>query len=85
MPRVPASACPTCGTGLDAAADIHDPDALPSPGDPTLCLHCGDLLVFTPSRSVRRPTVFERAELMALPEVRQAVDQIASFRASRQN
>lgn len=43
--RVPDSECPTCGRPLSAAS--HSTDlAMPSPGDVSLCLYCGEMLEF---------------------------------------
>ncbi len=41
-----ASDCPTCGADLNAATAMSDPESSPSPGDLSLCIKCGELLVF---------------------------------------
>jgi hypothetical protein len=55
--RVPASPCPTCGTELDGAANVHGPSPLPEPGDLTVCIECAALLTYSATLS-----------LVALPE-----------------
>lgn len=39
------SICPKCGKVLDAATSIEE-GAIPSPGDITICMYCGELLRF---------------------------------------
>jgi len=42
--RLPSSACPVCGTLLDAATGKTG--TRPKPGDLTLCIKCGEILIF---------------------------------------
>lgn len=42
---IPPSQCPTCMKVLDRSAPEDDGDG-PSRGDMTVCLHCGEILVF---------------------------------------
>jgi hypothetical protein len=43
--RVPGARCLYCGTQLDAASSMFG-DHKPSPGDATICLYCGHIMVF---------------------------------------
>lgn len=44
--RVPESCCPACGRRADAATAVDGSGAMPSPGDVTVCIGCGDALTF---------------------------------------
>lgn len=48
MSRVPESPCPSCGHVMNGATDPDDLDAVPVPGDATVCINCAALLVFGP-------------------------------------
>ncbi|WP_395753360.1 hypothetical protein [Prosthecobacter sp.] len=43
---LPVSPCPCCYAALEAATGITDTNALPQPGDVTLCMYCGAKLKF---------------------------------------
>ena len=38
--------CPTCGAGFDAASAVDGKDVAPTPGDISVCLYCGEWLMF---------------------------------------
>jgi hypothetical protein len=61
--RVAKSICPFCDYGIDAASSTHD--AVPSPGDVTVCLSCASILILTAEMTVRRPFYGEIAALFA--------------------
>ena len=44
--HTPESSCPNCGKVLDAAT--HPGDAVPRPGDLTMCAVCGEFSEFGP-------------------------------------
>jgi len=58
--------CPHCGYTLDAHGTVPgEPDSAPSPGDATVCIGCGGVLVFTEELGLRAATdeemrVFDR-------------------------
>lgn len=58
------TSCPTCDYAADAATCVDKRDARPRVGDITLCLKCGEILIFDEDMKVRLPLVFE---LMNLP------------------
>jgi len=75
--RVPGSDCPACGYHIDAATCVEG-NYQPSPGDPTVCVACGAVLVFTEARTLRATTAAEVATFPAetrrlLTKVQQAV------------
>lgn len=48
--RHATSNCPNCGAGFDSASPIGDDTTLePSPGDISICLYCGEWLMFDDS------------------------------------
>jgi hypothetical protein len=63
--QIPMSKCPECGHILDAANCVSDgrPPAAPEPGDFTVCLNCGHLLVFDDNLGTREPNVEEAREI----------------------
>jgi hypothetical protein len=60
--RVPKSVCPICFTALDAASGVGG-DLVPSEGDVTVCLECGNIAVFTVDLRLRVPTEEEFSQL----------------------
>lgn len=66
--RMPLSSCVECGKELDGASALG-PDASPSPGDVTLCIHCGSASIFTEELLLRRPTAEEFCDISLMPGV----------------
>jgi hypothetical protein len=63
-------ACPFCGHWLDRLwAGPGNPEATPRPGDVTICIKCGGLMILDPDLRVRPPTDDEQAEALADPQV----------------
>lgn len=56
--------CPTCSAVLDGCSTMHDDSEGPQPGDPTICIKCSDVLVFTEGMGLRR---IEKKDLAAMP------------------
>lgn len=56
--------CPTCSKALPLSTCLHG-KAKPSPGDFSLCIGCGDILVFSETMDLRIPMI---AELMNLDQ-----------------
>lgn len=46
--------CPECGYGVDSATNAEDSTDAPRPGDFSICLYCGTILVFTEDLSLRK-------------------------------
>lgn len=61
--------CPQCGTILDVHESLDDPLSAPDPGDATICMHCGQLLVFTETPGVRFPRLQELEHYLKDPRV----------------
>ena len=60
--ELPESPCPGCGR-ICASASSIDHNALPKPGDPTVCDACGELLVFGRDLKLRKPDFRELRDL----------------------
>ena len=61
--RLTERECLGCGGLIDAAAAPMDDNAIPSPGDVTICIHCGYLMAFADDLSYRGLTEKEMDEL----------------------
>jgi len=55
--------CTACGKLCDAATIANADDAVPSPGDVTICFDCGHIMVFTKDMRLRDPTAAECLEI----------------------
>jgi hypothetical protein len=53
--RTPATWCPECQCKLEAASDLDTHKAIPVPGDLSLCIHCGTVLIFDQFLTPVRP------------------------------
>jgi hypothetical protein len=73
---VPESKCLSCGKVLDRATNMFDGGWRPSPGDYSICIACGHLMIFADDLRLRELTVMECVEiagdkrLLALRRVR---------------
>lgn len=67
--RVPRSICTACGKLLDSAACVGEDDMVPNPGDFTVCIGCGHLMVFGEGMILRDPFDDELVELAGDPRV----------------
>jgi hypothetical protein len=56
--HIPKSACTNCGKVLDGATCVGT-DAAPDPGDATICINCGHLMVFDAALGLRELTAEE--------------------------
>ena len=52
---VPESRCPHCKAKLDAAFEVGGDDS-PSQGNVSLCLHCGNWMVYGPDMKLTQPS-----------------------------
>jgi Zn ribbon nucleic-acid-binding protein len=60
--RVPVSKCPVCGEPNDMAASI-EADVTPKPGDFSVCLECGHVMVYDYELKLREPTSADLIEI----------------------
>jgi hypothetical protein len=67
--RLSESNCPACGKGFNAATAAVG-DAVPKPGDWTLCIECGVVLAFDETLMPRALTEDEQREAEADPRIR---------------
>jgi hypothetical protein len=66
--KMPGARCTNCRCMVTAATDAFDDNA-PSPGDATVCLMCGHLMIFTKALQLRDPTDAEQIELAGDPRI----------------
>lgn len=73
--KVPDSKCTACGYAMNGAICVGE-DAAPDPGDFTVCIECGHLMIFGDGLILRNPTDAEMIEiagderLLAIQEAR---------------
>lgn len=60
--RLQESRCLGCGKLLDCASCLQHDDA-PGPGDVTICLDCGHIMIFTDDMGLRNPNFAEIHDL----------------------
>lgn len=63
--RVPPTPCPWCGYLCDAATPVGDKDAVPKPGDYSVCIECSSINRFDGMLILVRA---KEAEWQAAPE-----------------
>jgi len=61
--RLPESECLRCGKKVNAASCVADDNAVPEPGDVTICIACGHLMAFADDLSYRELTDEEVLEV----------------------
>jgi hypothetical protein len=60
--RMKSCPCTNCGKMQNAATGVNE-DCAPSPGDCSICLDCGHLMVFADDLKLRNPTDAEMHEM----------------------
>lgn len=86
MPKLNAqSICPVCGKKLDAATHVEKEEAVPGPGDISICLYCATVSVFDDNLKLKQMT---NEEFAGLPEevktnVRKTRDMLLEFNIKR--
>ena len=55
--KLPVLKCVICGYEADCATCVDEEGARPSPGDWTLCLKCGEILIFEEGGKTKVPTI----------------------------
>lgn len=70
--RLPECRCPWCHRLMDAAtsANRNRPNAVPKPGDVSVCIHCAQVLIFQDNLTVRATMP---GEVEMTPAIRLAV------------
>jgi hypothetical protein len=63
--KLPESKCPTCGYVMDSATCIEKKAYRPKPGDLSICLKCGEILIFKADLRADLPDV---ADLLNMPK-----------------
>jgi hypothetical protein len=77
--------CPYCGTVLNGIAATDDYQGLPHSGDFSVCLHCGELLVFTViggEIGLRKPKAREVKEARDYPVIQEAMLEFKATKGS---
>ena len=67
--RVPPSPCPLCGIIMTAADSLSSLEAVPRPGNVTVCSECGGLFIFDERMHMRLLWRHEVERLLHYPRV----------------
>lgn len=81
--RIGESRCLDCGKVLDAASNAIG-DGLPKPGDITICLDCGHIMVFDEHLKVRIPNDQEMFEMAGSKNLLLAQQALALMKAIKE-
>lgn len=68
--RTAETSCPYCKAKIDSASPARNDESTPDPGDCTMCLYCGEWLVFEDGLTLRIPTDDELVEIGLDPDCR---------------
>ena len=60
--RMPKIECMGCGKGLDAVSAV-DSNNRPSPGDFSMCIYCGHVMIYCDDGTLRKPTESELVDI----------------------
>lgn len=66
--RTPDCKCLDCGMLISAASTCED-ERVPSPGDISICIHCGHIMIFNEDLTVRALTDAEVIEVAGNQEI----------------
>jgi hypothetical protein len=72
--KVPSSACPACKYVNDRATSLEDESLVPKAGDLSVCLNCGEIMIFNDDLTTRSVTLNDLAELP--PEIHAHLDRM---------
>ena len=73
--------CLACGSPNDAVTAVNTDTTTPKNGDPSICLHCGHLMVFGRRGKLRNPTPSEQEEFTANFDVQSALSVLSKLKA----
>jgi hypothetical protein len=81
--RVPRSRCLHCGMALDMALDVWGTNP-PKPGDATICVECGHLMVFGKKMRLRNPRRAEQIKMAGDPKILAHQKLLAAFKRDQE-
>lgn len=73
------SRCPQCNYKLTGASIIYGEDQKPEAGDFSVCLNCGQILVFDADLTLRKMSADKIRELMTDKEAWDTIEQTQMF------
>jgi hypothetical protein len=72
--NMPVVVCTSCGKSMDAASNADEAPTPPHPGDISICLYCGHLMVFDSDLCLRALTDAEIVEVAGDPRLVRATN-----------
>lgn len=73
------SHCPQCDYKLDAATIARGADHIPELGDYSICINCGQVLIYRADLTLRQATAPEISELMECSEAWATIEKAQMF------
>lgn len=77
---VPEQKCLNCDKQLNRVSVTGPEDPVPTPGDATVCLGCGHLMIFTDTMGLRNPNEDELKELAGRRDILDTMEFITEYR-----
>ena len=77
--RMPDMKCISCGKTLNAASAV-DSEGRPSPGDISMCIGCGKIMIYGDDFTMREPTEAEMVEMVMDEEMNARLTQMQRAR-----
>lgn len=73
--------CPQCDYKMDSSSHVHGGEpSLPKPGDASVCINCGQVLMYEADCRLRKATVKDIGEIMGeSPEAWAAIEKAQLF------
>ena len=76
---LPLSLCPRCNYKLDAATKAHGENGPPDEGSASVCLNCGQVLIYEADLTLREATAEEIQSLMRDWDAWKVIEEVQHF------
>lgn len=71
--------CPECNYTLTGATKVHGEEAMPEKGDSSVCINCGQVLIYEADLTLRKPTAAEISDIMDCAEAWAVIEKAQMF------
>ena len=81
--NTPVVVCASCGKSMDAASNADEAHTPPHPGDISICLYCGHLMLFDSDLCLRALTDAEIVEVAGDPRIVRTTNLLKKLKRQR--